>query len=427
MTHTMDPMELRIGAPAAGGGFVAHAPDGRVVFVRHALPGELVVAEVTAETKSFVRADAVEILEPSGARVDPPCPHSGPGRCGGCDWQHVALSVQRQLKASLVSEQLVRLASDHREVVVEPAPGDENGLGWRTRVRFAVNARGRLGLHAHRSHQVVPIDDCPIASITVNGVGASSHRWSGAAEVEVLAGDQQAQPVVAVRTGRRRLGDRPSVSAGRVVNGRTEREPHRLVHFVLGHRYEVSADVFWQVHSEAPEVLCRAVLDGLAVSPGENACDLYAGAGLFTVQLAAEVGPDGSVTAVERSGAACADAARNVRGMDQVTIRRSDVTPELVASEVGRPDVVVLDPARRGAGRAVMEALAALRPAPRRIAYVSCDAASFARDLRIIADVGWTMTSFRAFDLFPMTEHVELVAMLEPPSTARSLQSKKIP
>jgi len=409
-------MELTTGAVAAGGGCVARAEDGRVVFVRHALPGERVVAEVTSETTSYLRADAVEVLAPSPQRVVPPCPHAGPGRCGGCDWQHAALPYQRELKASLVAEQLRRLAGDDRTVVVEPVPGDLGGLGWRTRVRFAVDRGGRVGLHAHRSHRIERLEHCLIATPAVDGVGVTAHRWSGAGEVEVLTGNAGGPPVVSVHTGRRRLGDRPSLDAGRVVNGRTEREPHRLRSEVLGHRYEVSAGVFWQVHPGAPEVLATTVLDGLRPQPGERVADLYAGAGLFTVLLADRVGAAGGVVAVERSGRACADATRNLAGRDQVTVVRGDVTAELVATGLGSPDVVVLDPAREGVARGVMAALAGLRPAPRRLAYVSCDPASFARDLRVLTDAGWSMSSLRAFDLFPMTEHVELVAMIDPPS-----------
>jgi tRNA/tmRNA/rRNA uracil-C5-methylase (TrmA/RlmC/RlmD family) len=419
-TRSSDPeripprMELRTGPIAAGGGCVARAEDGRVVFVRHALPGELVVAEVTAETTSFLRADAVEIVEASPDRVEPPCPHAGPGRCGGCDFQHVALAAQRSLKAALVSEQLRRLAGDDRPVVVEPVAGDEDGLRWRTRVRFAVDRSGSVGLHGHRSHRVERVEHCAIATADVDRVGVGSHRWSGAREVEVLTSGQGGVPVVSVQTGRRRLGDRPSLEAGRVVNGRTERQPHRLSVDVLGHRYGVSAGVFWQVHPGAPEVLARAVLDGCGAGPGDRVLDLYSGAGLFSVVLADAVGPGGSVTAVERSGRACADAARNSEGQAQVTVVRHDVTAELVATGVGPVDLVVLDPAREGAGRAVMEALLARRPAPRRVVYVSCDPASFARDLRVATDAGWHLSRLRALDLFPMTEHVELVAVLEP-------------
>ncbi|HEX3461009.1 MAG TPA: TRAM domain-containing protein [Acidimicrobiales bacterium] len=415
MTNAMSLMELHTTAIAAGGGCVARADDGRVVFVRHALPGETVLARVTGETTSFLRADAVEIVEPSPDRVAPPCPHAGPGRCGGCDYQHVALPAQRELKASLVSEQLRRLAGDDRPVVVEEVPGAPDGLGWRTRVRFAVDRNGRVGLHKHRSHDIERVEHCLIASAAVDAIGVGEHRWSGARELEVMTSPEGGKPVVSVDTGRRRLGDRPGVNAGRVVNGRTEREPHRLSFQVLGRGFQVSAGVFWQVHPGAPGVLARTVLDGLAPRVGERVADLYAGAGLFTALLAEAVGPTGQVVAIERSGRACADAARNTEDQPQVTITRADVTAELVTSaRLGSPNLVVLDPAREGAGRGVMAALAGLSPRPRRIAYVSCDPASFARDLRVMTDAGWRMASLRGFDLFPMTEHVELVAMLDP-------------
>ena len=160
-------MELVTGAIAAGGGCVARAADGRVVFVRHSLPGERVMAEVRSETSSFIRADAVAIVEASPDRVDPPCPHAGPGRCGGCDWQHVALSAQRLLKSELVSEQLHRLAGVDLQVEVEALDGSADGLGWRTRVRFAVEGSGRTGLRRHRSHDIEPVDHCTIATPAV--------------------------------------------------------------------------------------------------------------------------------------------------------------------------------------------------------------------------------------------------------------------
>jgi tRNA/tmRNA/rRNA uracil-C5-methylase (TrmA/RlmC/RlmD family) len=413
-------MELVTGAIAAGGGCVAHADDGRVVFVRHSLPGERVVAEVTSETSSFLRADAVEVVTPSSDRVEPPCPLAGPGRCGGCDWQHVALPAQRELKQSLVVEQLRRLAGIEREVEVEEVAGAPDGLGWRTRVRFAVDRAGQPGLHRHRSHDIEPVANCPLATEGVNGVGVGALLWRGAHHVEVTAPSGGGSPLVSVETGRRTLAKPPRVEAGLVVNGRTRRRPDR-VHVRVGEdRFGVSAGVFWQVHPGAAAVLTETVLRGIEPQEGERVADLYAGAGLFTVPLARAVGPRGSVVAVERSGRACADAVHNAEGLHQVSIVRSEVNPNLVADDLDAPDLVVLDPAREGAGRAVMGALVSLRPAPRAIAYVSCDPASFARDLRVALDAGWTMDTLRAFDLFPMTEHVELVAILRPPGRTRA-------
>ncbi len=298
---------------------------------------------------------------------------------------------------------------------MEEAPGAPEGLGWRTRVRFAVDRDGRTGFRRHRSRAIEPVAECPIAIHAVNQVGVGAVRWKGAHHLEVTAPPDGGAAVVSVQTGRSRLAGRPVVEAGLVVDGRTVRKPDRVRHIVLGHRFEVSSGVFWQVHPAGAALLTRSVLDAVAPAPGERVADLYAGAGLFTVPLAHAVGAHGSVVAVERSSRACADAARNAAGLSQVEIVRSEVTGSVVADRLGSPDVIVLDPARQGAGLAVTRAIGALDPAPRAVAYVSCDPASFARDLRVLLDVRWSMASLRAFDLFPMTEHVELVAVLIPP------------
>ncbi len=394
---------------------MARAPDGRVVFVRHALPGERVMARVTGESSSFLRADAVEVIEPSPQRVVAPCPHAGPGRCGGCDWQHVSLPAQRALKEDLIAEQLRRLARVDRRVPVEEVDGAPDGLGWRTRVRFAVDGSGRVGFHRHRSDDIETVERCPIASMAINALGVGSIRWPGARHLEVTAAPGSNNPVVSVEAGRAGMIDAPEVAAGFVVNGRTRREPGSVAFEVLGHRFEVGAGVFWQVHPGAAAALTRCVLAGLSPAAGDRVADLYAGAGLFTVACARAVGRSGSVTAVERSARACADGRRNSAGFDQVTVVRSEVTPSLVTGRLGHPDLVVLDPARRGAGAGVVEALDSLRPRPRALAYVSCDPASLARDLRVLLDAGWSLATLRAFDLFPMTAHVELVGILTPP------------
>ena len=153
-------LELDVGEVAQGGWCVAREPGGRVVLVRHALPGERVLARVTEVTSRFARAEATEILVASPDRVEPPCPHARPGGCGGCDWQHASLAAQRQFKASVISQQLRRIAGLDREITVEPLPGDEDGLGWRTRVRFAVRPGGLRPAPApvprHHRHRDLP-------------------------------------------------------------------------------------------------------------------------------------------------------------------------------------------------------------------------------------------------------------------------------
>ena len=353
-------MILEVSGVAAGGAVVGRAPDGRVVFVRHALPGETVRVAVTSEGSKFLRADAVEVLQPAPTRVVPPCPYVG--ACGGCDWQHT--SDPLPLKTALVQEQLQRIGGHTWDGAVESV---EPVWGWRTRTQWA----GGVGFHRHRSSDVVEVDRCLISAEPLP---------PGPAEgvVEVMAG---AGP----------------------FGARVE---------VLGRRFEVAAGGFWQVHVAAPTVLASAVLEGLAPVEGERVADLYAGVGLFACLLGDRVGPTGSVLAVEASARACADAARNSDDQPWVRVRTSPVTPALVSRlDV---DLVVLDPPRAGAGLEVTRALAALRP--RAVAYVSCDAASYARDLRVLLDAGWSVASLRVLDLYPWTEHVELVSVLTPPA-----------
>ena len=419
-------LELRTGAIAAGGGCVARHADGRVVFVRHSLPGEVVRATVTAKNSSYLRADAVEILQSAGERVLAPCRYAGPGLCGGCDWQHISLPAQRSLKAVLVSEQLRRLAGIDQVVTVEEVAGRADGLAWRSRTRFAVTANGSIGFRRHRSHEIELIDCCLIASSTVESAGVEGLRWPGASDVEVFAPEQpeidgRVEPshgLVNVAAGRK--GIRPSElpaldgSWGLVVEGQVLRPPDVLHIEVLGSTFQISAGVFWQVHEAAPTALVNAVLEGLAPSDGQHVLDLFSGVGLFSVHLGRAVGPTGSVIGIERDRRSCSDARHNTRHQQQVKIRRASVTAELI-SEYEDVDLVVLDPPREGAGRATMASF--LRPSARqqRIAYVSCDPATFSRDVRVLLDADWTMPSLRAFDLFPMTEHVEIVAILEPP------------
>ncbi|MDP9435506.1 MAG: TRAM domain-containing protein, partial [Actinomycetota bacterium] len=283
-------LELEVGAVAAGGACVAHAPDGRVVFVRHAVPGERVRAVVTGETRRFLRADAVEVLDASPDRVEPPCPYARPGRCGGCDFQHVALPRQRLLKAELVAEQLRRLAGldlDHLrdggvwDGTVEPVPGDDEGLGWRLRIAFSADRDGRLGLHRHRSADLEHVERCWIAAPGLPEV--LDREWPGARGVEAATTADGRQRVVHV-TGR--PSARPDVpDAGLVVGDRRVSVPHGLRHTARGRRFEVSAGGFWQGHRGAAELLARVVLDLLAPRAGERAVDLYAGAGLFAALL----------------------------------------------------------------------------------------------------------------------------------------------
>ena len=178
-------LELAVSDVAHGGWCVAREPGGRVVFIRHALPGERVRARITDTTARFARAEAVEILQASPDRVEPPCPHARPDGCGGCDWQHATPQAQRRLKAEVVRQQLRRIAGLDREITVEPLPGDSGGLGWRTRIRLSVGPGGAAGLLKHRSHEVVEVGACPLAHSLVPVTGITGQRWQQVSSLEV--------------------------------------------------------------------------------------------------------------------------------------------------------------------------------------------------------------------------------------------------
>jgi tRNA/tmRNA/rRNA uracil-C5-methylase (TrmA/RlmC/RlmD family) len=414
-----------VGAVAGGGGCVARDSNGRVVFVRHALPGERVRARITAETSTFARADAIEVISSSPDRVEPPCPYAGPGRCGGCDYQHVSLEGQRRLKAARVEEQLRRLSGVERTVEVEPVAGDHGGLGWRSRVRLAVDRDGHVGFRRHRSHEVESIGSCPIVVPAITATGAFDARWPRAAEVEVFsgmsgagnAGGRRTVVTVSSRRGDRAGPPEGELEAGLVIDGAVRRRPSAVETDVGGRSYRTSHGVFWQAHVGAPAALLGAVLEGIDPAPGAQIVDLYAGAGLFSIPLAEAAGPGGHVLAIERDRQACQDARHNGRhlGAGRLEVRCAAVTPDVIASGIGRPGALVLDPPRQGAGTALMRAINTLKRALRSVVYVSCDPASFGRDLRVLLEAGWHVDGLRAFDVFPMTEHVEIVATLRPP------------
>ncbi|MGN6088308.1 MAG: class I SAM-dependent RNA methyltransferase [Actinomycetales bacterium] len=421
-------LELEVGAVAHGGHCVARH-EGRVVFVRHALPGERVVAVVTEGDGDarYLRADAVEVLEPSPDRVPEPCPFAKPGRCGGCDWQHVALPAQRRLKSAVVEEQLRRLADVATSVPVLAVGDDEDGLRWRTRVQWSVARNGHLGLHRHRSSDVLPIDDCRIARLDVLSIGAQDGNWAGAGAVETVATSTGQRAVVVspvrrsrtrtpkpARRGPDRLTELPLLPPDvRVVRrdlpARERGDDSVLEEHAGGRRWRVAADGFWQVHPGAAEALRDAVLQSARLQPGESALDLYCGVGLFTAALAEAVGVTGQVWGIEGDRRAAGLAAENLADLAQATVIHADVAAAALPEAA---DVVVLDPPRSGAGADVCRRVAALRP--RAVVYVACDPAALARDVATLAGLGYVLEAAVGFDVFPMTHHVEVVATLVP-------------
>ncbi|AXE23407.1 RNA methyltransferase [Streptomyces globosus] len=428
--------EVEVGPVAHGGHCIARTADGRVLFVRHTLPGEKVVAKVTeGDTDSrFLRADAVTVLTASKDRVEAPCPYAGPGRCGGCDWQHAKPGAQRRLKGEVVAEQLRRLAGLTPEEAgwdgtVAPAEGDKVPAGqvpqWRTRVQYAIDAEGRAGLRRHRSHDIEPVDHCMIAAPGVSELGIEKREWPQMATVEAIAatGSHDRQVVLTPRPG----GRLPLVELDKPVSVLRVEEKDGATHRVHGRpfvreradgrTYRVGMGGFWQVHPQAADTLIRAVMQGLMPRKGEMALDLYCGVGIFAGALAERLGETGAVLGIESGKRAVEDARHNLADFPRVRIEQGKVETVLPRTGITECDLVVLDPPRAGAGRQTVRHVASL--SARRIAYVACDPAALARDLSYFAEAGYKPRTLRVFDLFPMTHHVECVAILEPVDKGR--------
>ena len=250
-----DRISVEIGNVAHGGHFIARH-NGQVIFVRHGITGEKAVVEITATSSKVVRGDVVEVIEASPARVEPPCKYSHPQGCGGCDFQHIDITFQRELKRRVVIEQFSRIGGMEIDLDVkgvEPL----NGLHWRTRMDFAVSKSGHLGLYAHRSNDVVEIEDCLLAVEKMAVSEIATRKWNGPERLELAVSSE---------------GQVNLSRAGRSISGATQ-----LKEVVNGLTYKVSAQSFWQGHLRAPSVLVTQAMELLTLRDGDVVCDLYGG------------------------------------------------------------------------------------------------------------------------------------------------------
>lgn len=414
-------IELDVTNVAHGGVFVARH-EGRVVFVSDAIPGERVLARITeARHGSFWRADTVEVLSASehrrphvwsAASVD----RDPAQRAGGAEFGHIDLDHQRTLKATVISDALARMAKLELAPVVEPAPGDEvpgehassgktPGIGWRTRVRLQVAEDGTVGPYSARSHRVIAVENLPLATATVAAAAPLRSSFPGATSVDVI-GPSTGGELVFPNEPKRASAARPHVIRERVG----ERE------------FELDARGFWQVHHQAAGVLTDVVQDAVddtLFDPSAANLDLYGGVGLLAAAVGDRFGRTTKITSVESAANATDFAARNLAewvGAAAVTDRVeryiARTAAQASARERGRQSAatVVLDPPRSGAGKSVVGSLLTLEPA--QIVYVACDPVAFARDVALFAAGGYEVRALRAFDLFPHTHHVEVVARL---------------
>jgi tRNA/tmRNA/rRNA uracil-C5-methylase (TrmA/RlmC/RlmD family) len=387
---------LTTGPPANGGSCVARY-DGRVVFVRYALPGERVRVRVTAERGSYWHAECVEVIEPSADRVSSQCPIAGVDGAGCCDLAFVDPAAGRAFKAEVVANQLARLGGHRWHGEAEPMPG-AGSTGWRTRVRLDVSADGRAGFHCYHSDELVTDLRCgQLPAGMLDGLAEGS--WPPGAELHIAVDDDGRRHVLCStwRGGRTRT---EVVEGSYVANRR-----------VAGRGWQVPVSAFWQAHREAAPAYSALIAEWAQPGTGMTAWDLYGGVGVFAAVLGEAVGQSGRVLTVDTSRAAARAARFALADLPQVRVVTDSVRRVLAAQRAGA-DVAVLDPPRSGAGRDVIDLLASAGVP--RVIHIGCDAASFARDIGLYCGHGYQVEKIRVFDAFPLTHHVECFALLRP-------------
>jgi len=384
-------IELVIGPIAHGGHFVARH-NGQVIFVRHGITNELVKIKITAVSSKIAHADVIEVLTAAPSRVSAPCQYAG--KCGGCDFQHIDLVTQRKLKAEIIKEQFMRIGKidlsspGFNLEVIEVEPSD--GLHWRTRMDFAVSPNGKIGFFGARSNEVVEISQCLIADERMNVSELAARSWKSDARVEVAVSSTSEVSVM---------------RSGRSISG-----PTQIVEQVGGSSFKISPEAFWQSHKSAPVTLVKAALAQLGVKSNDHVCDLYSGVGLFAAAILKQLSEQGFITLIESDKSAVADARKVFLNKSNVKILQGLVAQQLPI--VKRADLILLDPPRTGAGEVVIKQLIKLKP--RKIVYVACDPAALARDSKTLIDAGYKLDHISAYDLFPMTQHIECVAGFSP-------------
>lgn len=385
-------LELAIERLAAGGDGVGRLCDGRVAFVPFSAPGDRLHVRVVETHARFVRAEIVALLASSPHRTTPQCVVFG--ECGGCRWQHLDYQTQLEAKRGIVADALARvgrIASPKAiEIVASPSP-----YAYRGRTRVLARA-GRVGYRRARSNELCAVRSCPVLLPALDrALGALAAQPSADGEWELVAG--------ASGDVRQTRVSAPAPSAAPARGA--ERVAPRAEDAAL----RISPLVFVQSNALLVDALVRAVVE--AAGSGERALELFAGAGLFTLALAPRFA---RIVAVESDADAAGDLARNLRDGGIVHARVVEARAEAWLAQISGkppPDVIVLDPPRRGLAQGGAAALAALRA--RRIVYVSCDPATLARDLGVLISARWRLVRAHAFDLFPQTPHVEAIAVLE--------------
>ena len=388
------PLELELTGFAPGGKAVAQAPDGRVVFVEYGIPGERVIARVKDERPSYLEASTFQVLDASPRRVEPRCQYFG--RCGGCQLQHIDYAEQLRLKTNVVREQLQRIGHFEQPPLREMI-GMDDPWAYRNHMRFTARLEGYVGFMERGTHRFLKVEQCPIAIDAVNEVLTDvQDATTGTRQIAIRMGEQSGELLVQPK-----LEWRPG------QQGTTESGQPWYNERLLGRDFRISSAAFFQVNTRQAERLAQLVIERVTAVAPTVAVDAYSGVGTFAALLAEHVP---QVVAIEESAAATADAKLNFDGLYNVEMVAGlveDVLPDFTPA----PDVVMIDPPRAGMRREVVDGLLASRTT--RVVYVSCDPATLARDVRLLVDGGFDLTGVQPIDMFPQTQHIECVTVLD--------------
>ena len=394
-----------------GGDCLGRLPDGRAVFVPFVLPGEVVEIEILEDKKRFARGWPLTLIDPSPDRITPRCLHFG--ECGGCQYQNLTYTKQLALKEAILKDQFHRIGKIEnppiKPIVASPSPWN-----YRNHIQFHLGENGELGfVHADREH-LLPIQECHLPEAPINALwpqidlGSESEVYKLGIRLDtyddlmlILQGDEPTAPAFSV--------DIPVSAVYTPPNARLTvlAGDDHLTFTILERSFQVSARSFFQVNTPMAEKMVQFILDNLTLTDETRVVELYAGVGLFSSFIAPQVK---SLIAIENSGSACHDFAANLDAFDNVVLYEAnaeDVLPTLGSDF----DLLIADPPRSGLAPAVHDAIAIMKP--RQIAYVSCDPATLARDIKKITSHGYSLVSATPFDLFPQTAHVETIVLLE--------------
>ena len=383
---------LTLGEMGPDGDTVAYL-NGDVVNVFGGISGEDVIARIVRyrrRRRHYTSGIVTEVLEPSPYRIAPPCPYFGP--CSGCQWQHINYHRQLIMKREAVARELSGYDELRTVSVAETVPSSQK-FGYRNHARFTIKEQGAVGFVNRITRKFVEIGDCMLMHDGINYIlGELQGRSGETSQLSVRYG---------VKTGEWLV--QPKLLAGDISVKSGQRHYHEEM---LGKLFQIASPSFFQVNMEQAERLVILVRDRLQLTGREDIVDAYTGVGTFAILLAPSAG---RVFAIEESDAALKDAAVNAAGTDNIEFLKGRVE-EVIGELESSPDAVILDPPRAGCHPAVLDAVAHVKP--KRTVYVSCDAATMARDLKVLTEKGMRVESVEPVDMFPQTHHVECVATI---------------